>query len=148
MDNKLRLKQVKNLDELINFKIKTVSDNMIDEGTLINDESRKKGLHALRKVVDPLLTSKAFPATVTKTKDYRLEAGGSSVVSKHIMEDDDEDSLLQLEQMSGTYERQPSDGELSQDLVHEAVEGITKKVERKLMSETGTILIERKTVTD
>ena len=65
MDNKLRLKQVRNLEELINFRIRTVSDKLIEGGTLVNHHSQKKGLYDLRKVVDPLLTSKAFPA-VTK----------------------------------------------------------------------------------
>ena len=66
LDNKLRLKEVKNLEELIHFKIRTVSDQLIDEGTLVNEASKKKGLYGLRKVVDPLLTNKVFPAAVTK----------------------------------------------------------------------------------
>ena len=74
LDNKLRLKEVKNLEELISFKIKTVSDEIAKEGTLVNEKSKKKGFHALRKVVDPLLTSKAFPATVTKTGHCSSEA--------------------------------------------------------------------------
>ena len=69
VENKMRLKQVKNLEDLINFRIKTVSDKLIEEGTLVNKNSKKKGLYSLRKVVDPLLTSKAFPA-VTKSGYY------------------------------------------------------------------------------
>lgn len=68
LENKLRLKEVKNLEELINFKIKTVGDRLAESGTLINPESQKKGLNALRRVVDPLLTSKAFPAVNNNPK--------------------------------------------------------------------------------
>ena len=62
MENKLRLKQVKNLEELIHFKIKTVSDKLVEDGTLIHPVSQTAGLYALRKVVDPLLTTDAYPA--------------------------------------------------------------------------------------
>lgn len=39
IENKLRLKEVKNLEELINFKIKTVGDRLAESGGLINPES-------------------------------------------------------------------------------------------------------------
>ena len=58
------------MEELIHFKIRTVSDEMIDKGTLVNDASKKKGLYALRKVVDPLLSNKVFPAAVTKNEPF------------------------------------------------------------------------------
>ena len=68
LDNKLRLKQVRNLEELINFKIKTVSDKLVEDGSLVNVVSQKRGLYDLRKVVDPLLTSKAFPAVSSQNR--------------------------------------------------------------------------------
>ena len=66
MDNKFRLKQVRNLEELIKFRIKTVSDQLILDGTLVNDISQSRGLYDLRKVVDPLLTSAIHPAISNK----------------------------------------------------------------------------------
>ena len=72
MENKLRLKQVKNLEELIHFKIKTVSDKLVEDGTLIHPVSQNAGLYALRKVVDPLLTTDAYPAPYLK----KAKAGG------------------------------------------------------------------------
>ena len=60
----MRLKEVKNLEELISFKIKTVGDKMIEEGSnIVHPSSIKKGLTGLRAIIDPLLTSKIFPAT-------------------------------------------------------------------------------------
>ena len=64
MDNKLRLKQVRNLEELIRFRIKTVSENLVEDGTLVNSLSKQNGLYELRKVVDPLLTTTALPAVI------------------------------------------------------------------------------------
>ena len=41
IDNKSRLKEVKNLEELINFRIKTVGDALVEDGGLVNNESHK-----------------------------------------------------------------------------------------------------------
>ena len=69
LDNKLRLKEVRNLEELINFRIKTVSDKLEEDGTIVNEVSMKKGLYALRAVVDPRLQgTTAFPAVSKKNR--------------------------------------------------------------------------------
>ena len=65
----MRLKEVKNLEELINFRIKTVGDKLVEEGSNIaHPTSIRKGLTGLRAIADPLLTSKEFPATGTGKK--------------------------------------------------------------------------------
>lgn len=61
------MRKVKNLEELVNFRIKTVSDNLIEEGTLVNGISKQKGLYDLRRVIDPLLTNTIHPAVTKKT---------------------------------------------------------------------------------
>ena len=61
IENKEKLKQVKNLEELIKFNIKTVADKMVEDGVMVTSQSQKKGLYALRKVCDPLLASSALP---------------------------------------------------------------------------------------
>ena len=61
IENKEKLRQVKNLEELIKFNIKTVADKMIEDGVMVSSHSQKKGLFALRKVCDPLLASSTFP---------------------------------------------------------------------------------------
>ena len=67
VENMMRLKEVKNLEELISFKIKTVGDKMIEDGSnIVHPSSIKRGLTGLRAVIDPLMTSKMFPVTVTR----------------------------------------------------------------------------------
>ena len=61
LDNRSKLRQVKNLEELVSFKIKTVADKLVEDGVLVDPESQKKGLYSLRKVVDPLLVNTNFP---------------------------------------------------------------------------------------
>jgi hypothetical protein len=58
IDNRLRLKQVKNLEDLVKFNIKTVADRMTEHG-LVSVE--QKQLHSLKKVCDPLLASSSLP---------------------------------------------------------------------------------------
>ena len=48
VENKQRLKEVKNLEDLINFRITTVSDKLMEDGTLVNAKSQAKGLYGLR----------------------------------------------------------------------------------------------------
>ena len=55
-----------------------------------------------------------------------------------------EDSLILDLEMSQNNDGASDDG----SLVHEMVGGITKRDEKKLMTETGTILLERKAVED
>lgn len=55
IDNKLRLKQVKNLEDLVKFNIKTVADMMAEQG-MVNTASQNHGIYSLRKVCDPLLS--------------------------------------------------------------------------------------------
>ena len=74
MDNKLRLKQVRNLEELIRFRIKTVSKNLVEDGTLVNSLSKQNGLYELRKVVDPLLTTTALPAVIRQKPHNSLRS--------------------------------------------------------------------------
>lgn len=68
MDNKIRLKQVKNLAELIQFRIKTVGDNLMEDGNLLGGISKTQGLQALSKVVDPLLPHGFRPNRINKQK--------------------------------------------------------------------------------
>ena len=77
------------------FKIKTVSDKLVEDGTLIHPVSQNAGLYALRKVVDPLLTTDAYPAPYLK----KPKAGGrkrSKVTLQSIKqrELEDNDSLM------------------------------------------------------
>ena len=50
--------------------------------------------------------------------------------------------------MSGNMDGDQSDENLSNTQIHKMIDGVTKKDEKKLMTETGTILVERKTVED
>ena len=82
IDNRSRLRQVKNLDELIHFNIKTVADRMIEEGVLVDPESQSKGLYSLRKVVDPLLINSNFPQ-ISKNRHPNASRRGVSLQSAH-----------------------------------------------------------------
>ena len=84
IDNKLRLKQVRNLEELIKFRIKTVGDNMAEEGTLVNPQSQQRGLYDLRKVVDPLLTGAGIPAIRSSTKESAMQQPSPDQIRKKL----------------------------------------------------------------
>jgi len=58
IDNKIRLKQVQNLEDLIKFNIKTVADKLTEEGLV---KGNKKDIHSLKKVCDPLLSQSQLP---------------------------------------------------------------------------------------
>lgn len=100
MENKLRLKLVKNLEELVKFKITTVGDKLVQDGTLVHPASVKKsGLNGLRAIVDPLLTSKHFPATSTG-KPYSTGSAAGHQASQIgrmglLSRLDEEDSIMQ-----------------------------------------------------
>ena len=53
IDNKIRLKQVQNLEDLIRFNIKTVDDKLAEEGIMTGPN---KGMNSLKKICDPLLS--------------------------------------------------------------------------------------------
>ena len=67
IENQTRLRNVKNLEELVGFQIKTITDKLTEEGVLVDPTSSKKGLYSLRKVVDPLLLNSNFPQ-ISKVK--------------------------------------------------------------------------------
>ena len=113
---------------------------MNSDGSLVHQESQHKSLHALRKAIDPLLTSKVYPGAVTRSKH---NVAGNNMSSY---------SLPGLDQNRNT---------VSQDqqamLMQENEETVnTTQAEPKIkdskgknqisMSDTGTILIEKKTV--
>ena len=147
LDNKLRLKQVTNLEELIHFKIKTVSDKLVEDGSLVHPVSQKKGLYALRKVVDPLLTSQAFPAVTSFSK------------ATHHDNDSSHKSLSDVQEIA-TADRQPPQlkplpDPLNEDSLMEDMnigiddsESHTKINERPIMTKSGTILIPKQTVNE
>ena len=83
------------MEELINFKIKTVGDKLIEEGSdIAHPISIRKGLTGLRAIAVPLLTSKEFPAT-GKAKKYKELIADHEFRSKL----GEEDSIMQESSM-------------------------------------------------
>ena len=84
---------MRNLEELIKFRIKTVSENLVEDGTLVNPISKQHGLYELRKVVDPLLTNTALPAVTKQRPHYSIRSkstklGPESLIVEHDPEHD------------------------------------------------------------
>ena len=99
-DNKLRLKQVRNLEELIKFRIKTVTEQLMQDGTIANDIAQNKsGLHELRKVVDPLLTSSVQAITSKKQKNPKLPVVESVDDDEQAEKEDQKDQIAQDENL-------------------------------------------------
>lgn len=87
MDNKERLKNVSNLEDLINFKVRTVADNLMEDNekrmnmllqqTAIHESypldlisahqaSSATSINVLKKMCDPLLANRHYPKLMVK----------------------------------------------------------------------------------
>ena len=87
MDNKERLKNVSNLEDLINFKVRTVADNLADDNekrmnvllqqTAVHESyplelmsahqaSSVASINVLKKMCDPLLANRHYPKLMVK----------------------------------------------------------------------------------
>jgi hypothetical protein len=55
-ENKERLKECKNLEDLVNFKVKTIADSLP-----FKQDSKGQSVQALKKICDPLLSNWEYP---------------------------------------------------------------------------------------
>ena len=145
LDNKLRLKQVKNLDELIHFRISTVNGHMAENGNGLHPGTmHKKELSGLRRVIDPLLSNDAFLAlspSAASRGDLAVDEGKSMEADSLMQE-----NLLAHGPEHGVDERSEQTAALDGLTLQEIDIAKSGKVDRKILSETGTILLERKSV--
>ena len=103
LDNKLRLKQVKNLDELIHFRIKT-ANHMADEdgdGFLHSETLKNNGLLGLRQMLDPVgfmdRKKNADLATVDAPADDEKSHGGDSLMHENLLQDNQSEKTIAIE---------------------------------------------------
>ena len=70
---------VRNLEELINFKVTTAADK-IQENSSVLTSSEQKGLYALRRICDPLLPNMKLPSLPQKAyKNLNRQDGSINI---------------------------------------------------------------------